>query len=489
MSAASSKRRRKGIAILFTALSLIFIVPMVGLAIDAGVLYSVRSRLSLAADAAALAAARSLSVGQTLAEQEAAAINRAQRYFDANFPNGTLETTGKSVQIAVAESAFRTRTVTVTAEVIAPVYFMRVAGWGYPGKEIKVRVVGQASRRDVNVMLVLDRSGSLEQAGACDDVENASIAFVNMFANGRDRLGLISFGGSDRLDYAPTQNFKSSPSLPGLLSNLHPGGCVGATGSAQALWHAYEQLAAINEPGALNVIVFFTDGQPTAITADWPVRTLGTTKSRCFDWPNNKNYTQTGWNPTTQRYRGYISNTLSNLRSATADTFPEDGVDATITNPLGYLTQPPKTASNDCRYRTTPSEVTTDIAFIPDTDTYGNSIFGYKTVTTASSGSYPGKATFSSQNMINAATNATDNAAQRIRQGVLNPNIDVVIYCIGLGGVGEAEASLMLRLANDPQSPIFDATKPQGIYVYAPTAAQLNQAFMRIASEVLRFSL
>jgi Flp pilus assembly protein TadG len=489
MSVAFSKRRRKGFVIIFTALTLVFIVPMIGLAIDAGILYAVRARLSLATDAAALGAARSLSVGQTLAEQESNATSRAIRYFDANFPNGTFETTGKSVTVSVAESAYRTRTVTVNAEVTVPAYFMRMAGWGTPGKELKVRVMGQASRRDVNVILVLDRSGSLANAGACDDVEAASIAFVNMFANGRDRVGLVSFGGSSRVDYSPTMNFKDSPSLSSLLSQLDPGGCVGATGSAQALWNGYEQLVNINEPGALNVVVYFTDGQPTAITADWPVRTLGTTKSRCYDWGNSKSYSQGGWNPVNQKYRGYISNTMSNLRSATADAFPEDGVDATVTNPLGYLGLSPKSSSSDCRYRSTAGDVDIDVAYIPDTDTYGNSIFGIENLTLNSGGSYPGKPSMTTGNIEKAAINAVDNAATRMRQNVLNPNVNTVVYCIGLGGVGEADATLMRRIANDPDSPIFDVNLPQGMYVYAPTAAQLNQAFMRIASEVLRFSL
>ncbi|MBL8294193.1 MAG: VWA domain-containing protein [Bryobacterales bacterium] len=489
MSAAFSNRKRRGFVIIFTALTLVFIVPMIGLAIDAGILYAVRARLSLATDAAALGAARSLSVGQTLAEQEANATSRAIRYFDANFPNGTFDTTGKAVTVAVAESAYRTRTVTVNAEVTVPAYFMRIAGWGTPGKELKVRVVGQASRRDVNVVLVLDRSGSLANAGACDDVEAASIAFVNMFANGRDRVGLVSFGGSSRVDYSPTMNFKDNPSLPSLLSQLDPGGCVGATGSAQALWNGYQQLVNINEPGALNVVVYFTDGQPTALTADWPVRTLGTTKSRCYDWDNNKSYSTAGWNPVNQKYRGYISNTMSNLRSATADTFPEDGVDATVTNPLGYLGLTPKSSSSDCRFRSTPGDVDIDVAYIPDTDAYGNSVFGIQNITLNSGGSYPGKPAMTSTNIENAAINVVDNAAQRMRQNVLSPNINTVIYCIGLGGVGEADATLMRRIANDPDSPIFDVNLPQGMYVYAPTAAQLNQAFLRIASEVLRFSL
>lgn len=285
--------------------------------------------------------------------------------------------------------------------------------------------------------------------------------------------------------------FKDNPTLASVLSQLDPGGCSGATGSSQALWHAYQQLVSINEPGALNVIVFFTDGQPNTLTADWPVDTLGTSKSHCYDWGNSKYYYDTGWNPVNQKYRGYIAETttggLYGLMATTATSFPYSGTDASVTNPIGY-TATAKSSSNDCYWRSGTNQVGSDIAFIPDTDTYGNSIFGYKTVSTNSSGSYPGKPTLSGSNLEMASINAVDNAAARIRQRVLNADITTVIYCIGLGGAGEAEETLLRRIANDPASPIYDNTAAEGIYIYSPTAAQLNQAFVRIASEVLRFS-
>ncbi|MCC6585512.1 MAG: VWA domain-containing protein [Bryobacterales bacterium] len=476
---------------IFTALALVFLIPMVGLAIDAGLMYAVRARLAMAVDAAALGSARTLAVGSNSSQQQTNAIARAQRYFDANFPNGLLGTTGKTVSITFDETQYKVRKVTVSATVNSPAYFTRILGWGSSGRELKVSASGQASRRDVNVMLVLDRSGSLETAGACDDVENAAVTFVDLFANGRDRVGLISFGGSDRVDYAPIVNFKDSPSLSSVLSQLDPGGCSGGTGSAQALWHAYQQLVAINEPGALNVIVFFTDGQPNTLTADWPVDTLGTSKSHCYDWVNSKYYYQASWNPVTEKYRGYIAKTTSGglygLMKTTADSFPFDGTDAFVTNPIGY-TGAAKSASDDCYWRSGTSQVGNDIAYIPNTDTYGNSIYGYKTVTTNSGGSYPGKAKLSGDNLEMASINAVDNAAARIRQKVLNPDITTVIYCIGLGGTGEAEETLLRRIANDSASPIYDNTAAEGIYIYSPTPAQLNQAFVRIASEVLRFS-
>ena len=213
-----SAARRKGMAVMITALMLGFVIPIVGLAIDAGVLYSIKAKLQSSVDAASMAAARSLSNGLTIAEQETSASNRAQAFFHANFPTNLLDTGAKNISVSVAETAFRTRTVTVNADVAAPVYFMRVMGFG----TTTVRAIGKSSRRDVNVILVLDRSGSLETAGACDDVENASKAFVNLFANERDRLGLVTYGGSLPRRLRAQPRFQDRRRQPCLEAQRHP---------------------------------------------------------------------------------------------------------------------------------------------------------------------------------------------------------------------------------------------------------------------------
>src|SRR5205823_2577342 len=71
------------------------------------------------------------------------------------------------------------------------------------------------------------------------------------------------------MDYPLKANFKSaSPSIKQTISKIN---CDGWTSSAMGLWNAYTALVSLNAPGALNVIVFFTDGQPTALTASVPI--------------------------------------------------------------------------------------------------------------------------------------------------------------------------------------------------------------------------
>lgn len=500
-------RRKRGIALILTALMLVFLIPLVGLTVDAGVLFSLKAKAQAAVDAAAIAAARNLSTGMTIEEQAAYATERAEKYLAANFPEGFLESgktvnSERAVTVTVTEEANRRRKVRVALSVEAPVFFMRYLGWNRTTKEVYINTVGEATRRDVNVMLVMDRSGSLQSAGACDDLELAAIGFVDMFANTRDYIGLVTYGGSSKVDYPPTKDFLATGnSIIDKLSAIDPGGCAGWTNTAQGMWQGYQQSVTIDEPGAINAIVLFTDGNPNTLTADWPVKTLATTTSptgtsHCWDWAANKRYNQPGWNPVTQRYRGFVaqqftpSTSRDGIRGHVADNIPVTGDPGRISNPVGYESLPAKSSGDDCYFRSSGADVYLDVPYIPSNDYWGNPVLGWKAVNTFPTGHpYAGKAIFNDYTHgQHAAINAVDNAAARIRNKELDANLPMVMYVIGLGGVGEAEGELMQRVANVPESSAYDPTTPEGMYVYAPTPADLQAAFAKIAGEILRIN-
>lgn len=509
-----SSKPKRGIAIIMLVFGLAMILMLVGLAVDASYLYTVRAKLSMACDAAALAAARSLNVGLSMAAQEASARARAQAFFDANFPNGNLNTRNRTSTVKVEETALRTRSVTVSASVVAPTYFMRLAGIG----SVPVAATGTASRRDVNLMMVLDRSGSMSQSGACEPMKSAARSFVYRFAEGRDRLGMITYGTAWHLTYPLTKNFKTqSPTLDSVISTIN---CTGGTSTAMAVSEAFNQLAAVNEPGALNIIMLFTDGIPTGLTAEFPVKTsvdsrLGNEENRkltlagteqTYYYPSTsttysmersgcqdaagKYYTQSGWSP--QNRVGV----LVASGEGTATTGPTYGIiqpyaatitaaDRSLAGPLGTLT-----SGSGCAFGANTTDfnlmryVRRDIAFVPNFDIYGNRMdCCYRTVSTFTSGPYSGRIRPDRPSSVGAAsTNATDNAAKRIRQSLAAPTI---FYVIGLGSV---DSVLLKRVANDPSSPSYARSEPTGLYVYAPDRTQLNQAFARIASEILRLA-
>jgi hypothetical protein len=60
----------------------------------------------------------------------------------------------------------------------------------------------------------------------------------------------------------------------------------------------------------------------------------------------------------------------------------------------------------------------------------------------------------------------------------------VTVYSIGLGNV---DSDFLERIANEPGSTDYVAAgETDGLYVFAPTASQLQQAFQTVANEIFR---
>ncbi len=457
--------KERGISLIFTAMSLVFIVPMVGLAIDAGILYTVKGKLQMAVDAASLAAARALSRGNDDAAQQNNAKAVAQEYVLINFPSGYFNVStptfgNNNSGISVDESVANQRSVSVTAFVTAPLYFLRWLG----NNNTTVSATATAVRRDVNVAVVIDRSLSLQNSGSCAPLKAAAVSFVNKFANGRDNMALVTFASSSIADFPIANDFQTAATpVPTILNQLV---CSGGTSSALGLNLGYQQLVTLNQPNALNVVLFFTDGQPTAFTAVIPIKAASTCVSKT---PKTAVLSATA-NPW-----GLLDST--NAGQPLATDYP--------------ILNHPANTSQGCAYAanwTAPNypsanNVSNDIQNVPTTDAYGNNMTsGYQTVTT--SGGYM---VLTAANIINASINAADSQALKIRQSAVIPNIRV--FSIGLGNApGGVPDDFLERVANDPRASNYDAAYPAGKYIFSPSAADLTDAFAQIASEILHLA-
>jgi Flp pilus assembly protein TadG len=462
MSGSSSRGTNRGFVLPTAAVLFIVIIPVVGLAVDLGMMYMVQSKLQSATDAAALAAARSLARGTNSTLQQTNAQNTALAYINANFPVGYLGTASLNTPLPTVDiSNVNYRTVTVNASVQVPHLFLRWFG----GANTTVNALAMATRRDVNVMIVMDRSGSLQMSGSCTPLKAAAVAFTDKFSEGRDRVGLITFATSSREDFPLATNFKTAPTPVATIINSVT--CNGWTNSAQGLWTGYQALAAVNEPASLNVILFFTDGDPTAFTGTFPIKST----SPCND-PAAKTGTMAGG--------GGIYSHVAPPQPLASDNAIVGG---SYGNPAGCAF-----AAN---FDSSAGAVSNDVSYIPVLDFWGNNLnSGYLPVNLGGGGI---SINSSYQELLNASINGADDAARRIRTvqvpGNGSPALPgVTIFSIGLGGSGAPSADFLRRVANDPASSSYDSAAPTGLYLYAPTASDLGNAFRIVASEILRLA-
>ena len=276
---------------MLTAFSLIMLIPMAGLAVDGGLAYIVKTRLSAASDSAALAAARALNGSSTVTAAQTAATTLATTYFNGNFPVGYLNTDpAAGTRSVTALFTLGTGTgnggngipngvlqVKVTASVQSATFFMKYLGYS----NLAISATGTATRRILVMTLVLDKSASMGSrtttvgskavgigTTSCDAMVYSSIQFLNSFSP-YDYVGVLAFDYTADASYPPTTNYASANGAAQQIANID---CGNNTNTTAALELAYDQIKTVNLPLANNVIVLFTDGVPNGVNASFPIR-------------------------------------------------------------------------------------------------------------------------------------------------------------------------------------------------------------------------
>ena len=247
---------QKGSIIVIFALTLIVLVGFAALGIEAGRWYLTRAELSKAVDAAALAGAANIS------NQTINLVALAQDFGMENFQPGYLGTpvTGDS-SVAFTAAIQESGKLSVTGRTSSAAILARTFGMD----QVVIGAAGIAQKNRVEIVMVLDRSGSMLGTPLAD-LKNAAKGFLDYYQDTQDedKIGLVSFATGVRVDYQLNHNF-----ITPIQNAINALSATGATNAEDALSQAGAALADQTPVTPANrvqqYIVFFTDGRPTAL--------------------------------------------------------------------------------------------------------------------------------------------------------------------------------------------------------------------------------
>ena len=448
----------RGQILIIVAVSLIVLIGFVGLAIDSGRAYGVKAKLNAAVDAAAIAAARGLADGSNDSARIASAKQAAKDYYRANFPTRYLGAdlvplTDADI-VATHNQQDGSWTVAVTGAASMPVTFMGALGFS----NVAVSATGQTIRPPWDVVLVLDTSGSLgpptSSADTLPKLKQAAISFLGTFNSGSDLVGVVSFASGGVVDVPIVKNGTRGFVQSQVVNAINALSVTGSTAAAEGMRLALNDIngVPIASRSKLRSIVFFSDGAPNSVPAIFRNASAPVTGDL---------YSETD-PPATDRatrvYRYDRRDTQLGTYTNIA-TLPNDGF--ALTNETGAT-----------------------VGLIP--------LASYNNMRTLSGSPY----TNTRCNVNKAARSMVENVANSARsQGIK-------IYAVGLGarvnsleisycsyGAIERGSGILKRLANTADSDTFHAApQPAGLYVWADSASDLNDAFMTIARAMIRLT-
>ncbi len=443
------KSDRGQIMVIF-ALVLPILILFAGLAIDAGICYVTKAKLSTSVDAACLTGMKNLAAGQTTAGQLATDM------FQANFgPNPPVPT------VTFPTDIYNDQQVKVTATSNVHTFFIRyLSQWA----SVPVSATAVATRGKLVMSIVLDRSGSMKTDGGQSALVNAVPVFVSDFDNLRDEVALISFSSNATVDYAMNYNF-ITPITNSVKNMTFGGGTFGTGAGTQPILSttvgAPLSLAKLQDDGVpiqpgqnvVRVLVYFTDGLMNAVQDKFYCGGKGGSGI-----PSNL-----------VNYGGYDAS------SGTIVGFLDpNSYDPNQPNGWGYCNSP---YNDNCAsglvYNSSGAicrDINNNIV-----QTFVSQQYGAQYLTRA-----------------NVTAEAQYRALQTANALRTDAPIPVYIYTIGLGpSVSLATQAFLAQLANDPAYPTYIKGQSQGQFFYIPNCpssvctAELNNAFATIATKIL----
>jgi Flp pilus assembly protein TadG len=256
LSRSRNRKNERGQIVVLVAVCLTVMLLFMALAIDAGLAYVTKAKLSKAVDAACLTAMKNLAQGQTTART--LAINS----FNGNYRASSLDSSAPSITVSFSTDAYGQTLVNVSATATIRTFLMRLLP---QYQTFSVSDSAQATRGKLVMSLVLDRSGSMTGNGGSTALPPAVTTFINYFDNNNDEVAMTSFASNATVDVAIGYQFITpiTNAVNAMKSNF-TGGTFGPGG----LTLAKAQNDSVSIPvgqNAVKVVVYFTDGYVNTI--------------------------------------------------------------------------------------------------------------------------------------------------------------------------------------------------------------------------------
>lgn len=261
---------QRGMFALTTTVALVAIFAFIALGVEVGKWYIVRAELSKSVDAASLLGAKNISnphlddffgvgTGEGLGElvKTIGAANFAPGFFGAETP--VIAMVGPVVDGKV--------TVQGSTNVFNQAARTMEAFQGTNDYDTTyVASVGAAQQREAEVMLILDKSGSMS-GSPITDLKTAAVSFLQYFddTEDKDEFGLITFASGVEVNF-PRGNFFVGP----MTTAINAMSASGGTNAEDALDQAdgpsgfTDQTGLPGDQQKQQFLIFFSDGNPTA---------------------------------------------------------------------------------------------------------------------------------------------------------------------------------------------------------------------------------
>jgi Flp pilus assembly protein TadG len=234
-------RKQHAQTIVFFILALTAIILLCGLAIDSGLLYLAKARISRAVDGAALAAVGNFHQSSDVVANRTDVATTIRNFAVANYTDlASINSAATETQVNLTTYTYNFYDPTAPAQDPNGAYrrFVQVTLTTGPGGDVttascnarcpvhtyfigifnhitdlKVSSSAVATRNPRLIMVVVDRSGSMLvpvsnglSPGAVG-LAPAIVTFLNFFDTSSDYIGLVSFASNARLEFGLTTNF------------------------------------------------------------------------------------------------------------------------------------------------------------------------------------------------------------------------------------------------------------------------------------------